>query len=282
MTSLQSLGYDVDTYDIDKPPANGGTSNGVVYPQIKYPTFLGVLSHFDAVVYETGDDFTPEDVTNTVPRHMTSPTAQTGSVEMALVGAPRDARAARLRQRGRQADRRRPQRAPAVHEHEHEPLGHRPVHVDAGQAVRLLLPGPTTAATTTSPAPRSCARAASPTTRGRTTSAWSAASPASASPRARRQPPTRPTTTRPSPATRWPAGGLFDGMAPVHDQRGRHGTTRTRRRRQPAAAKRLAERLRNWGPTNEPLRQETRPGRLRPPRSPTRRRAARSSRRVTR
>ncbi len=72
-STLESLGYEVATYDIDAPPANGGpNANGTVFPAIKYPTYLGVLSHFDAVVYETGDDFAPEDVTTTSPRHMTS------------------------------------------------------------------------------------------------------------------------------------------------------------------------------------------------------------------
>ena len=49
--ALEGLGYEVATYDIDNPPPTGGTPNGVVFPQIKYPTYLGVLSHFDAVVY---------------------------------------------------------------------------------------------------------------------------------------------------------------------------------------------------------------------------------------
>src|SRR3954452_24957621 len=84
-SSLEALGYEVATYDVDAPPANGGpNANGTVFPAIKYPTPLGVLSHFDAVVYETGDDFAPQDVTNTNPRRMTSATAQTGSQEMAL------------------------------------------------------------------------------------------------------------------------------------------------------------------------------------------------------
>ena len=81
--SLEALGYEVSVYDIDAPPPNGGTPNGVVFPQIKYPTNLGVLSHFDAVVYESGDDFIPQDMTNTNPRRVTNPTAQTGSQEMA-------------------------------------------------------------------------------------------------------------------------------------------------------------------------------------------------------
>ena len=111
-TALEGLGYEVATFDVDARRPNGGTPNGVVFPQIKYPTNLGVLSHFDAVVYESGDDFVPQDITNTNPKRMTSATAQTGSNEMAPWFAPRDARAARLRQRGRQADRRRAQRPP--------------------------------------------------------------------------------------------------------------------------------------------------------------------------
>src|SRR3954452_22408268 len=82
-TALEGLGYEVSPYDVDAPPANGGSPHGVVFPQIKYPTYLGVLSHFDAVVYESGDDFVPQDITNTNPRRLTSATAQTGSQEMA-------------------------------------------------------------------------------------------------------------------------------------------------------------------------------------------------------
>ena len=40
-------------------------------PAIKYPTYLGVLSHFDAVDYYTGDDFVPQDSTETNPRRLT-------------------------------------------------------------------------------------------------------------------------------------------------------------------------------------------------------------------
>ena len=94
-TSLEALGYEVATYDIDSPPANGGpNANGQVFPAIKYPTNLGVLSHFDAVVYESGDDFGPQDITNLNPRRMTSATAQTGSQETAPWAHRDDARAA--------------------------------------------------------------------------------------------------------------------------------------------------------------------------------------------
>ena len=82
-TALEGLGYEVATFDVDAPPPTGGTPNGVVFGQIKYPTHLGVLSHFDAVVYETGDDFVPQDITELNPKRMSSATAQTGSNEMA-------------------------------------------------------------------------------------------------------------------------------------------------------------------------------------------------------
>ena len=75
VSALEAAGYEVETYNIDAPPANGGTPNGVVRPQIKYPTNLGVLSHFDAVNYYSGDDFAPQDVTTTNPVRLTSTTA---------------------------------------------------------------------------------------------------------------------------------------------------------------------------------------------------------------
>ena len=55
------------------------------------------------------------------------------------LGAQDDARPARVPQRGRQGDRRRPQHPP-VADRRHEPVGDRPVRVGAGQAARLLLP----------------------------------------------------------------------------------------------------------------------------------------------
>ena len=61
VAALEAAGYEVETFNVDAPPANGGSPNGVVRPQIKYPTYLGVLSHFDAVNYYSGDDFAPQD-----------------------------------------------------------------------------------------------------------------------------------------------------------------------------------------------------------------------------
>ena len=138
--ALEAAGYEVETFDIDNPPANGGTPNPVPREQIKYPTHLGVMAHFDAVNYYSGDDFAPQDVTITDPRRPTSEDAQTGNYEMSLVVAQGHARAARVRQHRRQAARRRPQRAPAVHLEQRQPERDRPVHLDAGQDLRLLLP----------------------------------------------------------------------------------------------------------------------------------------------
>ena len=87
-----AAGYEVDTFNIDAPPANGGTPNGVCYPPIKYPTQLGVLSHFDAVNYYTGDDFVPQEVTETNPVRRVSrrsATVQTGSARDVAAGPTR-------------------------------------------------------------------------------------------------------------------------------------------------------------------------------------------------
>ena len=56
VAALEADGYAVETFDLDAPPVNGGTPNPVPHAQIKYPTYLGVMSHFDAVIYYTGDD----------------------------------------------------------------------------------------------------------------------------------------------------------------------------------------------------------------------------------
>ena len=82
VSALEAAGYEVNVFNIDAPPVNGGSPNPAVKPQIKYPTYLGVLSHFDAVNWYSGDDFAPQDVSETSPRRLTSATAQTGSQEM--------------------------------------------------------------------------------------------------------------------------------------------------------------------------------------------------------
>jgi hypothetical protein len=77
-SSLQALGYDVSTFDVDAPPANAGDG-----PSLKHPTALGVLSHFDAVVFESGDDFIPQAADESNPRHLSTPTTQSGSFTLA-------------------------------------------------------------------------------------------------------------------------------------------------------------------------------------------------------
>ena len=74
--ALKAAGYEVDTYNVDAPP---GT--------IKYPTFLGVLSHFDAVLYYTGDDLVPQDPGLTNYRRLSSATALTGDTLISQWGA---------------------------------------------------------------------------------------------------------------------------------------------------------------------------------------------------
>ena len=76
--ALEAAGYEVETFDVDAPPENADSS-----PSLKQPTALGVLSHFDAVVLESGDDFIPQDMTETNPRHLSTPTAQAGSQQLA-------------------------------------------------------------------------------------------------------------------------------------------------------------------------------------------------------
>jgi hypothetical protein len=83
VAALEAAGYEVETFDIDAPPANGGTPNPVPRAQIKHPTYLGVMDHFDAVNYYSGDDFAPQDASLTDPRRPTSETSQTGNYEMA-------------------------------------------------------------------------------------------------------------------------------------------------------------------------------------------------------
>src|SRR3954470_23750804 len=72
--ALKAAGYEVDTFNVDAPPANAAGG-----PGLKYPTFLGVLSHFDAVDYYTGDDYVPQDAAETNPRYLSSATAFSGS-----------------------------------------------------------------------------------------------------------------------------------------------------------------------------------------------------------
>jgi murein tripeptide amidase MpaA len=56
VAALEANGYTVETFDIDNPPAGpDGTAS-------KQLADLGVLEHFDAVLYYTGDDLVPQEV----------------------------------------------------------------------------------------------------------------------------------------------------------------------------------------------------------------------------
>ena len=88
VAALEAAGYEVEVFDIDAPPENGGSPNPVVHPRIKYPTYFGVLSHFDAVNYYSGDDFGPQEVTETNVARPTSITAQTPAINQAKEMAP--------------------------------------------------------------------------------------------------------------------------------------------------------------------------------------------------
>ena len=250
-----------------RPPAARRTASR---PQIKYPTYLGVLSHFDAVVYYTGDDFIPQDITETDPRRLTSADGQTGSLRDGAVGAQRDARAARLRQRGRQA-----RSSPAATSHQ----------APTSTSTSLSATGPykwtpdklfgfyypAEQRRRRRPARHGVPALArrSPTTRGRTTSASSAARAASA----RR----RSTASRRSTpvAGRTTAGGLFDRHGADHARRGAGDDPNQNADGTPAAARRSPRCGCATGPAsprNEPLRQERDRGRLRPPGAEPRRR----------
>ena len=80
VAALQANGYTVETYDVDTPPPARTGPDGS-----KQLSDLGVLSHFDAVLYYTGDDLVPqaagEGVTNTNYRrgNTPGPPARSGS-----------------------------------------------------------------------------------------------------------------------------------------------------------------------------------------------------------
>ena len=84
VAALTANGYTVETYDTDAPPA-GPTGA----PASKQLSDLGVLSHFDAVLYYTGDDLLPQalgqGVDSTNYRRV-SGTALTGSVHLTTEG----------------------------------------------------------------------------------------------------------------------------------------------------------------------------------------------------
>jgi zinc carboxypeptidase/Big-like domain-containing protein len=76
--ALTAAGYEVEVFNADAPPLN---ADGVASP--KNPGFLGVLNHFDAVLYYTGDDYIPQDASNTNGRYLPTASTVAGSTEMA-------------------------------------------------------------------------------------------------------------------------------------------------------------------------------------------------------
>ena len=78
VAALEAAGYEVETFDVDAPPENADAT-----PSLKYPTALGVLSHFDAVLWYSGDDFIPQDASEPDPRYLSTATAQSGSMQLA-------------------------------------------------------------------------------------------------------------------------------------------------------------------------------------------------------
>jgi hypothetical protein len=81
VSALEENGYEVEVYNVDAPPLNADGA-----PAAKALSHLGVLAHFDAVLYYTGDDFIPQEPSVDDPRHLATPTASSpsGSDEMAL------------------------------------------------------------------------------------------------------------------------------------------------------------------------------------------------------
>ena len=78
VAALEAAGYEVETFDVDAPPAG---PNGE--PSQRDPSFLGVLSHFDAVLWYSGDDFIPQEATETNARHLPGATQMSGSTVLA-------------------------------------------------------------------------------------------------------------------------------------------------------------------------------------------------------
>ncbi len=76
--ALEAAGYEVETFDVDAPPQGPAGQ-----PSPRDPSFLGVLSHFDAVLWYSGDDFVPQDPTETDARHLSGPTTKAGSLRLA-------------------------------------------------------------------------------------------------------------------------------------------------------------------------------------------------------
>ena len=143
--ALEANGYAVETYDVDAPPLG---PNGA--PVSKQISDLGVLSHFDAVLYYTGDDLLPQEVGQGVTaenyRRLVGHAERPGRLRAHRVPAPDDvgraqrADAAQLHERGRQGAVHGPQRLGPADQHQHRPEHVLGLQLVAGARVRLRLP----------------------------------------------------------------------------------------------------------------------------------------------
>ena len=127
-----------------RPPAgpNGAAGSKLI-------SDLGVLSHFDAVLYYTGDDLLPQasrrgrDGRELPPPRHPEHAGRVRADRLAApdqLGRPERADAAQLHERRRQGRLRGPQRLGAADEHQHRPEHVLGLHVVAGPGVRLRLP----------------------------------------------------------------------------------------------------------------------------------------------
>ena len=223
-TTRSRHGYEVEIYNVDtRPPTAARQTRSRAADQVPdRPRGARALRRVD---YYTGDDFAPNWSASIRARHRSRRHVSDGRTEMA-VGTPHDAGAPRLQNEGGKVlvD----GRSDAPDDDSAAPACRPPARgLDAGQAVRLLLPGRTTRATTTRghgvPAlARQFERHVAELLR-RVGTGGIGARPASDERIAN-----APVASK--------TGGLFDGMGPIAVDR-RRGTTRTRRRRQPPDAK---------------------------------------------
>ena len=132
--ALDAAGYEVETFNVDAPPLSPAGQ-----PTTRNPSFLGVLSHFDAIVWYSGDDMLPQERhgdERAAPAHQHHPVGLDPPREL---GPQDDAGDARLPQRGRQGPRRGAQH-PSVAHAVAQPRRHPAVPVGRRTRSRVLLP----------------------------------------------------------------------------------------------------------------------------------------------
>ena len=255
VSALEAAGYEVETFNIDAPPPNGGSPNPVQRPQIKYadqPRRDVALRRRQLLhrrrLHPAGADGhqpAPLLVGDGADRVAGDGAVGAQACSSSCVSTPRSA--ASWSSTAATSTRRSRPRAPACRR-------------------RVPTPGPrtscsasstrrTTRATTTCPAPPGSARAAVSNdiwqnylgVVGRQSGTGVALS-------------TTPNSGNPNIAgfpVAAKAGGLFAGMAPFAIEQGSADEPNQNADGTPNPQARLPLRLRNWGPTNEPLRADT-------------------------